>query len=77
MRRQVAFRPIENLNASVGDLKLNQRLEDARSPPSKRNITFSYSNKDLNKSKMFIAKRVALPQKRASIQIDLTMTNLP
>ena len=74
----MAFRPIDNLNCSLNDYKPSFKAEKAElfptSPQSKKNITFSYSNKDLNQEidpKVFVKQATRPPaNKRCSIELD-------
>jgi hypothetical protein len=79
MKKQVAFRPIENFESSICDYResmtMDQVFEGSRSPQSRKNITFSYSNKDLNFNSSCGGKKMA-DGKRSSIQIDPSQLNL-
>ena len=73
-KKHVAFRPIDNLNVSVSDfresLKVDQTFDITKSPQSKKNIAYSYSNKDLKEKDPTNNHKSFLGCKRTSIQLD-------
>ena len=80
-RKQVGFKPIDrnkDLNNCSFDLlnslKLNKPSGNVKSPPSKKNITFSFSNKDIKSNNV---GRSIPGFKRTSIQIDPSDENHP
>ena len=71
LKKHVVFRPIENLDTSMSSCiksPKGSRVPEIGSPQSKNNITFSYSNKDIeNKAKKLKSHE---GNKRCNIEID-------